>query len=179
MRRIGPLKVQTKISQTQRMTHEQLIDEFELGYEKLLNKVHELKDERLYSFKLEESDWSIKEIIVHIADVEMHGYLRIRTTIAEPGQKVMRFDQEKWAKELNYKTHSVTQSLEIVKAARATNAKLLRTLSEKTWFNTVDHSENGEMDLYDVVEYFTNHLLHHLYKIDLRIDQFLKSKQKK
>lgn len=177
MRKTETMKVQIKPSEVQKMTHEELINEFELGYEKLLNKVHELKDERLYSYKLKEEDWSIKEIIVHIADVEMHGYLRIRTVISEPGQKVMRFDQEKWARELNYQTHSVSQSLEIVKVCRATNAKLLRIVPKDKWNNVVNHSEWGEMDLYGVVEYFTNHLLHHLYKIDQRIDQYLASKK--
>ncbi len=157
----------------------QLIDEFEMGYEKLLNKVHDLKDESLYRFKLNEEDWSIKEIIIHIADVEMVGFLRIRTIIAEPGQTVMRFDQEKWAKELNYITHSVSQALETVKVTRGTNAKLLRLISTDKWNNTVIHSEYGEMTLYQTVEYFTNHLLHHLYKIDQRVDQYFKEKNKK
>ena len=158
--------------------YSQLIDEFENGYVKLMNVVHNLKDERLYTFKLREEDWNIKEIIIHIADVEMHGYLRIRTVIAEPGQTVMRFDQEKWAKELNYITHSVSQALEIVKVTRGTNAKLLRLIPQEKWKNTVKHSERGEMNLFEVVEYFTNHLLHHLYKIELRVNQYFESKKK-
>ena len=161
------------------LDYNQLIDEFELGYEKLLNKVHNLRDERLYRFKVNENDWSIKEIIIHIADVEMVGYLRIRTVIAEPGQTVMRFDQEKWAKELNYITNSVSQALEIVKVARATNAKLLRLIPIEKWTNTVMHSERGEMTLYQTVEYFTNHLLHHLFKIDQRVDQYFKARNGK
>ena len=157
----------------------QLIDEFEMGYEKLLTKVHDLKDEALYRFKVNESDWSIKEIIIHIADVEMVGYLRIRTIIAEPGQTVMRFDQEKWAQELNYVTHSVSQALETVKVTRGTNAKLLRLIPLEKWNNTVNHSEYGEMNLYQTVEYFTNHLLHHLFKIDQRVDQYFKARNSK
>ena len=159
--------------------YDQLIDEFEMGYEKLLNKVHELKDERLYRFKVNESDWSIKEIVIHISDVEMVGYLRIRTIISEPGQTVMRFDQEKWSKELNYITHSVSQALEVVKVTRATNAKLLRLIPQEKWDNIVIHSEYGPMNLYQTVEYFTNHLLHHLFKIDQRIDQYFKAKNSK
>ena len=121
----------------------------------------------------------IKEIIIHISDVEMIGYLRIRTVIAEPGQTIMRYDPDKWTKELNYITHSISQALEIVKVTRATNAKLLRLIPEEKWSNTVIHSESGEMSLYEVVEYFTNHLLHHLFKIDQRIDQYLKLKNSK
>ena len=158
--------------------YSQLIDEFENGYVKLMNVVHNLKDERLYTFKLREEDWNIKEIIIHIADVEMLGYLRIRTVIAEPGQTVMRFDQEKWAKELNYITHSVSQALEIVKVTRGTNEKLLRLIPHEKWKNTVKHSERGEMNLFEVVEYFTNHLLHHLNKIELRVNQYFESKKK-
>ena len=143
-----------------KMSYSELIDEFEMGYEKLLNKVHSLKDERLYRFKLNESDWCIKEIIIHISDVEMIGYLRIRTVIAEPGQTIIRYDPDKWANELNYITHSVSQALEIVKVTRGTNAKLLRLIPIEKWSNTAIHSESGEMSLYEVVEYFTNHLLH-------------------
>lgn len=157
----------------------QLVNEFEMGYEKLVTKVHDLKDESLYRFKENEKDWSIKEIIIHIADVEMFGFLRIRTIIAEPGQTVMRFDQEKWARELNYITHSISQALETVKVTRATNAKLLRQIPIEKWNNTVIHSEYGEMSLYQTVEYFTNHLLHHLYKIDQRVDQYFKARNGK
>jgi hypothetical protein len=158
--------------------HNELINEYELGYEKLLNKVHDIKDERIISFKQNNEDWSIKEIIIHIADVDFHGYIRIRTAIAEPGKTILTFDQEAWGKELEYNIHSITHALEAVKVIRATNAKLLRTIQKEKWQNTIIHPERGVMNVQQIVEYFTNHLLSHLFKIDERIDQFRKSSRK-
>jgi hypothetical protein len=47
--------------------------------------------------------WSIKEILVHLADAESILHERIKRIIAEPKQIIWAFDQDLWCKNLDYK----------------------------------------------------------------------------
>jgi len=96
---------------------------------------------KAWHFKPTPSDWSIQEIIIHLADSETNAAMRARMLAAEPGRAVMAYDQDKWATNLNYQEQDARAALKLVNYARKTTHKWLKTLPDAVFANTVTHSE--------------------------------------
>lgn len=110
-------------------------------------------------------EWSIHEIIVHLADSDAIGFWRIRKTIAEPGSTLALYDQPGWARQLSYKTQDRDLALALFAALRASTAALLRALPTETWERSSIHPERGEMTLYDIFQLYLNHSNGHMQQI--------------
>ena len=79
----------------------QKIESYGAAYKKLVEALKQFPHE-MWQFRPTPERWTIHEIIVHIADSEANSYVRCRRFIAEPGKEVMGYDEEGWAKRLNY-----------------------------------------------------------------------------
>jgi hypothetical protein len=106
--------------------------------------------------------WTIHEIVVHIADSEANSYVRCRRFIAEPGSSVMAYDENGWASALDYASQSPDDALELFRWLRGNTYKLVLTLPESAWANTVYHPENGIMTLDDWLDVYANHVRDHV-----------------
>lgn len=96
---------------------------------------------KAWKFKPSAADWSIHEVIIHLADSEAMAAMRIRTLAAEPGRTIMAYDQDKWAVNLNYQEQDVDDALRFLKYIRKTTYKLLKSLPDPIFNNTVIHPE--------------------------------------
>src|SRR5436305_13447467 len=65
--------------------------------------------------------WSIRQIIAHLADAELVGAHRLRQVIAEDNPTLIAFDQDAWARNLDYSRRKPKQSLEAFRRVRADN----------------------------------------------------------
>ena len=63
--------------------------------------------------------WSIRQIVAHLADSEMVGAHRFRQMIAEDNPTLIAFDQDAWARNLDYARRKPKQSLESFRRMRA------------------------------------------------------------
>jgi len=140
------------------------IESYGNGFDLVKKTIEDLPKE-LYCFKPTPADWSIHEIIVHLADAEANGYIRLRRFIAEPGSRVMAYDQDRWAKKLDYQDQNAQQALELFRLLRSTSYALLVRLPETAWTNTVQHSENGVMTLEDWLDTYEAHVTEHVTQI--------------
>ena len=64
----------------------------------------------------------------HLADAELVGAHRFRQVIAEDNPTLIAFDQEAWARRLDYARRKPKQSLETFRRMRAENYELLKAL---------------------------------------------------
>src|ERR1700730_13445468 len=46
--------------------------------------------------------WSVAEILAHMADAEIVGAFRMRFILGAPGAPIVAFDQDSWAASLHY-----------------------------------------------------------------------------
>lgn len=106
--------------------------------------------------------WTIHEIVVHIADSEANSYVRCRRAIAEPGQAVMAYDENRWATALDYHAQSTEEALELFKWLRLRSYNLIRALPDSVWSHTIYHPENGNMTVDDWLDVYTRHIPDHL-----------------
>ena len=134
----------------------QRIDTHGGAYEELVEALKEFPEE-MWDYRASADDWSVHEIVVHITDSEANSYTRCRRCIAEPGETVMAYDEMGWGEALHYSEQSTEDALQLFKWLRLTTNKLIRTLPESIWSNTIYHPENGIMTLDDWLDIYARH----------------------
>ena len=108
------------------------------GFDLLKAALAEVPQEAM-KWKPEPKEWSVHEIIIHIADSETNSALRARKLIVEPGGTLMGYDQDKWATELNYHEQNLEDALEATRIARTTTYEVLNRQPEEvytSWLTT-------------------------------------------
>lgn len=131
------------------------------AYEVLMSALREFPAE-MWQFKPAPEMWSIHETIVHIADSEANSYARCRRLIAEPGQSVMAYDENRWASALDYHRQSTEEALELFRVLRRNSYHLIRDVPEAVWAHTILHPENGLMTMDDWLDVYERHVPEHI-----------------
>ncbi len=114
--------------------------------------------------------WSAHEIIVHCADSETNAALRIRYLIAETEPLIIGYDQDAWARLLDYHSQPLDQSLATVAAARDRTLPLLRRMSEADWVKEGRHTESGRYTALDWLRIYAAHLEDHAQQIERNLE---------
>ncbi|MBC8505376.1 MAG: DinB family protein [Anaerolineales bacterium] len=110
--------------------------------------------------------WTIQEIIIHITDSEANSYVRCRRFISEPGRDLMDYDENKWAKDLNYGEQSTQVSLELFRWLRRSCYDLIKTLPDEVWSHEANHPENGTMTMDDWLDTYESHVRDHIAQME-------------
>ena len=153
----------------------ELIEAYAAGPRLIESAVAGISEEELY-FKPGPEHWSIHENVVHLADTELVGAVRMRFIMAEPGASLVAFDQNRWARVLGYSAHSLVGSLSLFRAVREATADLLRRAPAGAWEQTGIHTESGPQTLGWIVEHFADHVHYHLRTIAKRRKQYAEAR---
>ena len=123
--------------------------------------------------------WSIRQLVAHLADSEMVGAYRLRAVIAEDNPTLSGFDQDLWARNLDYAHRKPKQALESFRRYRAENYDLLKTLPEGAYTRTGNHTERGPLTLLNLVEIYAEHAENHARQMQAIREEYKKAKGKK
>jgi len=123
--------------------------------------------------------WSIRQVIAHLADSEMVGAHRFRQMIAEENPTLIAYDQEAWARNLNYARRKPKQSLESFRHMRAENYELLKDLPEAAFARVGNHTERGSLTLRAQLELLAQHAESHARQMQAVREEYKKAKGKK
>jgi hypothetical protein len=135
------------------------------GYDLLMQALKDIPHE-MWKFKPATEEWSVHEILVHLADSESNAALRARKLIVEPGGTLMGYDQDKWTLALDYHAQSYEDSLEIVRLARKTTYELLKKQPEDVFTHWVKHPEYQEPYTFeDWINIYSVHIPGHIEQI--------------
>jgi hypothetical protein len=150
------------------------IEEYGRGYALLAAAIAEIPREA-WSIKPAADEWSVHEIIVHMGDSESMAALRLRKLVVEPGTTLMAYEESKWAGALNYKDQSAEDSLQIIKLARQTTHRLLRSLPASVFDHSVTHPEMSEPYTFDTwLGIYARHIPDHVDQMRRAYDAFKK-----
>ena len=122
--------------------------------------------------------WSARQIVAHLADAELVGAHRFRQVIAEDNPSITAFDQDAWARNLDYARRKPKQSLETFRRLRAENYDLLKTLPEETFARAGTHSVRGRITLRTMLEDYAAHAESHARQLQELREAYKKSKGK-
>jgi hypothetical protein len=142
-------------------TRQEKLDRYGSAHELLQQALRRFTKE-MWHFRPSPQDWTIHEIVLHIADSEANSYVRCRRGIAEPGSTVLGYDEVTWAKALHYHDQSTEDAVELFRWLRGNTYKLIRALPESTWANTMNHTENGLMTMDDWLDTYARHVSDHV-----------------
>lgn len=159
------------------MNRSELLENFRQGFEKIRLALQNFP-KHVFDYKPAPDKWSIREIIIHLADSEANAYCRFRKIIAEPGDSVMVYDQDIWAKKLNYNNQEIDPCLELFYHLRVCTYSLLKELPEATWHNFIIHPERGKVTLEDLLAIYAGHVDSHIKQMNKNFDDWKKSKTK-
>jgi hypothetical protein len=140
----------------------------------LLRDLETTRDETLGYFALPEGDlartyaagkWSIRFILHHLADSETVMYERIRRVLSEPRQVLWVYDQDAWARGLDYANVPLELSRRVYEAVR--NSIIYYAGVHYAHKGSLEfvHSVTGVRTLKDEFDKVAGHNEHHLSQI--------------
>ena len=127
---------------------------------------------KMWSFTTKKANWTIGQVLWHLADQEANLYVRLRVAAAEPGSFISSYDQEIWAEKLAYPEASPEQARDLILLLRKSNVDLLKRIPKKAWKGRVKHPEWGTRDLEYMVALNVWHLEHHLRQMERRFREW-------
>jgi hypothetical protein len=122
--------------------------------------------QKAMKFKPAPTEWSVYEIVIHIADSESNAALRARKLIVEPGGTLMGYDQDAWANTLHYHDHNFEDALETTRLVRKTTYELLKRQHDEVFKNAVKHPEYDEPYTFEKwINIYSAHIPGHIEQI--------------
>jgi DinB superfamily len=144
----------------------------------LIQALESTRDETLGYYSLSERDlartyatgkWSVRYILHHLSDSETVLFDRIRRVLSEPRQVLWVYDQDAWAKGLDYSQVPLELSRRIYQAVREAIIYYAALNYETKGHLEFVHSVTGLRTLRDEFDKVADHNEHHLGQIRLAL----------
>jgi len=113
-------------------------------------------------YKPAKDKWSVHEIIIHLADVEVHAHCRIRSILANKNKSLINNDEMDWSIILDYSSTNLEDAGNLIKLLRKINYELLIKLKTEHFKLKGIHSIRGDISLENLIEMYAQHTLNHL-----------------
>src|SRR5438477_4306565 len=114
--------------------------------------------------------WSAHEVVCHCADSEMNGAMRLRYLLAEKDPVIVGYDQDAWARILDYHSRPLEPALSVVEAVRAHTTALLRALGDDAWSRAGRHTDSGAYSVESWLRIYSDHLEGHARQIERNLE---------
>jgi len=134
------------------------------GYDEVVRSLAGFPEEHLTARPFP-GKWSAREIVHHLADSEMASALRLRKLLSEDAAQIQGYNQEDYARRFRYNERDHAPALAALRAARATTAQLLASMSEDDWTRAGTHSESGRYTVEDWLRIYAAHAHDHAAQI--------------
>ena len=139
------------------------------GFDMLVEVLKDIPRE-IWNLKPTPTEWSIHEVILHLADSESNAALRARMLIVEPGGTLMAYDQDTWAVMLRYQEQDLEDALEVVRLARKTTYEILKKQPDEVFEHIVMHPEYKEPYTFDNwINIYSAHIPGHIEQINTNV----------
>jgi len=106
-------------------------------------------------------DWSMRDVVIHLADSELVGAVRVRLALAGDEPDLPVYDQEAWKRKLLYVFRDPEAALSAFQQARYGTAELLRECSPDAWERTANHPQIGVVTVADLMVFGADHADEH------------------
>ncbi|MEX2213822.1 MAG: DinB family protein [Phycisphaeraceae bacterium] len=107
-------------------------------------------------------DWSIQELVIHLADSDQIAADRMKRVIAEDNPTIIGFNESLFIANLFSDEQSLDDAVTVFEANRRQMTRILRRLDAAAFTRTGSHNEAGTLTLTDLLRIYIDHLEHHL-----------------
>ncbi len=153
---LGPLDLTFTITPALRAS---AIDDIAVLPERFRAAVAGLNDAQLDT-PYREGGWTVRQLVHHVADSHMNGYIRLKLGLTEDRPTIKPYDQARWA-ELPDSRLPIGLSLDIIDAVHARLTVLWRGLDHVAFERTFLHPELGPLTLDRHLQIYAWHSRHH------------------
>lgn len=108
--------------------------------------------------------WTAREVLCHLADVEMVIGFRMRQVAANENHLVQPMDENAWAK--TYATADAEAALASLGGLRSWNVSFLRAQPPAMWDKPYRHPEQGDLKFDTLVRLLAGHDINHLGQLE-------------
>ncbi len=117
-------------------------------------------------WKPSEAEWSVVEVVSHLADEEVEDFRRrLELTLERPDEPWPPIDPEGWVTERGYAARDPESSLARFLEERRRSVEWLRGLESPEWDRTHDHPRMGPLRAGDLLASWLAHDLIHVRQI--------------
>jgi len=118
-------------------------------------------------WKPDPAQWSILEVVAHLADEEVLDFrTRVDLTLNSPEKPWPRIDPERWVSERAYNAMDLSEALERFAGERARSVAWLGELGERDWGAAHEHPRFGPIRAGDLLGSWVAHDLIHVRQIN-------------
>ncbi len=122
-------------------------------------------DDALLRERPDHDDWSIVEVVAHLADADERAHERVRRMRDEDEPRLEAYDQEALAEERQYRFMPLDRALDRFAASRAAHAETLAALDDAAWARAGIHEEVGPITIQALTAHMAAHDATHLAQI--------------
>ncbi len=122
-------------------------------------------DERQLAAASAEGEWSIGQVVHHMADADANFFVRMKLVLTDDTPKLWLFEQDGWARLADTAGVPIQPSLSILRGLHERWSVLLDSLPESAWLRQGVHPESGLVTLEDLLVTYTDHGEIHLEQI--------------
>ncbi|WP_163855326.1 DinB family protein [Paenibacillus elgii] len=144
-------------------------------HEQLKQAIEGLSENQL-KWKATPEQWSVTEVLSHLADHNIVVSFRIRELLSGSAAQLPAFKQDPWVSSVRANESSADDILDVFRALLVFNSQLFRRLTGEDWSKSGVNFKGETVTLEQAVQAFINHVQTHLRQIE-RIKQALPQKE--
>jgi uncharacterized damage-inducible protein DinB len=105
--------------------------------------------------------WTLRQVVHHVADSHINAYQRFKLALTEDHPRIKTYREKLWAEEVDARTLPVEVSLKLLEAMHERWVTRLRTMDDAAFARTLDHPEQGAVNLDFMLALYAWHGPHH------------------
>ena len=143
------------------MPDQALIERFVAAGPAYRSAAEELSDAQAKT-RIEPGQWSILELVVHVADADAVSIDRMKRIVAEDRPQLLNFDETAYIERLLPHEQSLDDALTLLEVGRRQFAHVLRKLPDEALARVGVHNVRGDVSARELLSIITEHAEHHL-----------------
>lgn len=144
---------------------QQLIEAYRSAFDEFEQVLAGIPQEA-WQFRPAAGEWSVHEVIIHLADSEVNSFLRARRLVADPELPLMAYDQDAWAIKLDYHSQDPQIALALTRLVRQATYDFIKDLPDEVWANIGVHPEYQDPYTFERwLKIYANHPRQHAQQI--------------
>ena len=139
----------------------------------LLRKAVEGLDDAALDTRYREGGWTLRQVVHHIADSHMNGYIRFRWTLSEGHPTIKPYEQDGWAALSDAMNAPIESSLMLYEGMVGRWVALMRNMTHEQWRQTYHHPQDDrDYSLLYALGLYEWHSHHHIAHITSARERF-------
>lgn len=106
--------------------------------------------------------WTVRQVVHHVPDSHLNAYTRFKLTLTEHTPTIKPYDEKAWALLEDSRSTAIETSLTLLEMLHDRWVRVLRAMTAADFARTLNHPENGLMNLDQLLAMYDWHSRHHV-----------------